>query len=148
MDFEQLLRQLVTNRVRFIVAGGVACALNGFVRATEDLDILVEQSEDNLRKMLETLLQWGEGHAKELRIEDFSLSPGAVRIIEDFPLDIFTVLKEKTYHDLLPYTLMTETGIPYLDPTSLIETKKDTQLERDKIDILALERILSEQDSD
>ncbi len=148
MDFEQLLHLLTDSKIKFIVAGGVACALNGFVRATEDVDILVEPSEDNLRKMLKTLLQWGEGYANELNIEDFPLSPGAVRIIEDFPLDIFTVLKEKTYHDLLPYTLSTETGILYLDPASLIETKKDTHREKDKIDILALEKILSEQNPD
>ena len=50
MDFEQLLHLLMDNKIKFIVAGGVACALNGFVRATEGVDILIEPSEDNLRK--------------------------------------------------------------------------------------------------
>ena len=40
MGFEKLLIMLSDGGIKFIVAGGVACALNGFVRATEDLDIL------------------------------------------------------------------------------------------------------------
>jgi hypothetical protein len=45
MDFEELLLSLSKGGIKFIVVGGVACALNGFVRATEDLDILIEASE-------------------------------------------------------------------------------------------------------
>ena len=99
MDFEELLQLLSSNSVKFIVVGGVACALNGFVRATEDIDILVEPSEENIKKMLDTLLNWGEGYSRELNVKDFPVSPGAIRIIEDFPLDIFTILNEKTYDD-------------------------------------------------
>ena len=35
-------------------------------------------------------------------------------------------------------------GIAYLDPESLIETKKNTGSEKDDIDILALRKILKE----
>ena len=66
MDFEKLLKLLSNRGIKFIVVGGVACALNGFVRATEDVDILVETSEANITAMLDTLQGWGEGFAKEL----------------------------------------------------------------------------------
>lgn len=123
------------------MAGGVACALNGFVRATEDLDILIEASASNILKLLKTLESWGEGYARELRVEDFPLEPGAVRIIEDFPLDIFTLISGKPYADFLPNVLKTRQGIQYLDLKSLIETKKNNHREKDDIDILALRRI-------
>jgi len=61
MDFEGLLRLLSDRGIKFIVVGGVACALNGFVRATEDVDILIETSEANITSMLNTLREWGEG---------------------------------------------------------------------------------------
>lgn len=143
MDFEELLSLLSSAKIKFIVVGGVACALNGFVRATEDVDILVETSEENIKNMLDTLQTWGDGYAKELTAEDFILSPGAVRLIEDFPLDIFTLLNQKTYDDLLPGTQLTKQGIRYLNAESLIEIKKDSFREKDKLDIIALTKIIS-----
>lgn len=127
--------------IRFIVVGGVACALNGFVRATEDLDMLVDASEDNIKILLDVLHKWGEGHARELSVEDFPVAPGAIRLIEDFPLDMFTFLNEKTYEDLLPKTKKTEQGIVYLNADGLIEVKKDSFREKDKIDIIALRNL-------
>ena len=42
--FESLLVKLSRAGVDYLVAGGVAVCLNGFVRATQDLDLLVEAS--------------------------------------------------------------------------------------------------------
>jgi len=141
MDFEGLLRLLSDRGIKFIVVGGVACALNGFVRATEDVDILIETSEANITSMLNTLREWGEGFARELDLSDFSASPGAVRLIEDFPLDIFTMLDEKTYEELLPQTKVTEQGIVYLNRVALINIKKKSMREKDRIDALALKKL-------
>ena len=143
-DFESVLELLMRKGVKFLVVGGVACALNGFIRATEDLDILVEPSEANLNNLIHTLTGWGKGYASELSIEDFPVSPGAVRVIEAFPLDIFTLLADKNYNDFLPSARKNDQGILYLDPQSLIETKRHTHREKDSLDILALKNILKE----
>lgn len=142
MDFEELLLLLLSAKIKFIVVGGVACALNGFVRATEDVDILIETSEENVKNLLDVLQTWGDGYARELTAEDFPLSPGAVRLIEDFPLDIFTLLNQKTYDDLLSGIGVTEQGIRYLNAERLIEMKKDSFREKDKLDIIALKKII------
>ena len=55
--FEGLLALLVENNVVFAVVGGVAVCLNGFVRTTDDLDILVEDSPSNIRKLRLFVLQ-------------------------------------------------------------------------------------------
>jgi hypothetical protein len=46
--FFDLLRVLSEHRVEFVVIGGLAVALHGYVRATKDLDIVPEQSRANL----------------------------------------------------------------------------------------------------
>ncbi len=148
MDFEELLLLLSTGGVKFIVVGGVACALNDFVRATEDLDILIESSKENINKMLGILQKWGEGYAKELTLSDFPISPGAVRVIEYFPLNIFTVLNEKTYDELLSKTKKTKQGIVYLSREALIEIKRNSFSEKDKIDALELEKIRNDESLD
>ncbi|HAY20896.1 MAG TPA: hypothetical protein DCY27_01755 [Desulfobacterales bacterium] len=76
-----------------------------------------------------------------MSVDDFPVSPGAVRIIENFPLDIFTVLNEKTYDDLLPKTRKTKQGILYLNRECLIEIKKVSFREKDKIDTIALKNL-------
>ena len=60
-QFEKLLVELVHAGVDFAVVGGVAVSLNGFVRATDDLDVIVQQSRENIRKLLDCLSHWGEG---------------------------------------------------------------------------------------
>lgn len=141
MDFEELLLMISEGQVKFIVVGGVACALNGFVRATDDLDILLEASDKNIKQILKILKVWGKGYSNELEVSDFSVSPGAIRIIEDFPLDIFTLLNEKTYDELLPEANLSEQGIYYLNRRALIDIKKKSHREKDKIDVLALQKL-------
>src|SRR5207248_1583869 len=82
--YEKLLAKLARADVRFVIVGGVAVALNGFVRTTEDVDILIESSADNVTRLLDALGNFGEGHARELSPTDFSDSEGAIRIIEVF----------------------------------------------------------------
>ena len=42
---EELLRKLTEQKVRFVVAGGVAAVLHGVERTTMDLDIALEMSQ-------------------------------------------------------------------------------------------------------
>jgi hypothetical protein len=47
--------------VEYLVIGGIACVLHGYVRATTDVDILIERSTENAERLLEALrgLGWG-----------------------------------------------------------------------------------------
>jgi len=64
--YEKLLAKLARAEVKFIIVGGVAVALNGFVRTTEDVDILIDASAENVIRLLDELRNFGEGHAREL----------------------------------------------------------------------------------
>ena len=142
--YEKLLANLARAEIKFIIVGGVAVALNGFVRTTEDVDILIQSSVENIRRMLDELMDFGEGHARELSIDDFSDSEGAVRIIEDFPLDVFTIMRGKHYIDLIGSTKTTridDVDVRYLDAEALIALKRDSQRDQDRIDAAALRSI-------
>ena len=47
--FEGLLALLVKNDVLFTVVGGVAVCIKGFLRTTDDLDVLVEDGISKYR---------------------------------------------------------------------------------------------------
>ncbi len=139
--YERLLAKLARAEIRFIIVGGVAVALNGFVRTTEDVDILIESSSENVTRLLGELGNFGEGHAHELRPVDFSDTEGAIRIIEDFPLDVFTIMRGNRYADLIGATKTTRIAdieVRYLNAEALIALKSDSQRDQDRIDVSAL----------
>src|SRR6478752_5683683 len=139
--YEKLLAKLARADLKFIIVGGVAVALNGFVRATEDVDILIDSSAENVARLLDNLRNFGEGHARELSPADFSDSEGAIRIIEDFPLDVFTIMRAKRYADLVGATKTTridDVDVRYLNAEALIALKNHSQRDQDRIDVSAL----------
>ena len=70
--FERLLADLSEAEVDYILVGGLAVAFCGHVRATEDVDILVQVDDENLAQLLEVLADLGEGSATELQVDDFT----------------------------------------------------------------------------
>jgi predicted nucleotidyltransferase len=139
--YEKLLAKLARAEVKFIIVGGVAVALNGFVRATEDVDILIEASGENVTRLLDELENFGQGHARELSPADFGDSEGAIRIVEDFPLDVFTIMRGRHYADLVGATKtmrIDDVEVRYLNAEALIALKSDSQRDQDRIDVSAL----------
>jgi len=50
-DLAGVVRALADYRVRFVVIGGVAVAAHGYVRATEDVDVVPDPDRDNLDRL-------------------------------------------------------------------------------------------------
>ena len=145
--FERLLADLVRADVEFILVGGLAVALAGYVRATEDVDILIRVEGENVKRLLDCLKGFGEGAAAELSADDFVVEEGAIRVVEDFPLDLFTQMSGHAYDDLLPQTSEHEVAdvrIRSLDAEGLILLKADSLRPKDQLDVQALKAILHE----
>jgi hypothetical protein len=68
-QLDELLLTLAHSRLRFIVIGGIAVGVHGYVRGTKDVDVCPEPSADNLGK-LTTVLR--ELDARPVEIGDFS----------------------------------------------------------------------------
>lgn len=147
-SFEKFLELLLKNQVKFIVCGGVAVGFCGFIRTTDDIDVLVSVRENNIKYLAEALSELGEGHGGEVSLEDMPLEPGCVRILEmDCSVDLFTLMDSKTYEEMFPSSLVIQlpqlTGsLNYLSHSQLISAKSSTGREKDRIDVDALQRLL------
>jgi hypothetical protein len=143
--FEGLLGLLVRSEVRFALVGGLAVSLSGFVRTTEDMDILVDDDPLNLQNLLNCLLQFGDGYARELSPSEFTDDEGAIRVREGFDLDIFVRMRGSKYKDMIAhirfYEMVNGTRIPYLNADGLILLKRGSIREKDQIDVAALTRV-------
>lgn len=145
-QFEKLLAGLARAGVDFAVVGGVAVVLNGFNRNTNDVDILVDSNPTNISRMLDHLKTWGEGWARELSVADFdSAEVGSIRIQEEFDLDVFVRMRERSLNDFRPglrFLQSDEVRIPYLSAEDLIYCKATSWREKDQLDISALKIVI------
>ena len=144
--FEKLLAALAADKIDFAVVGGLAVIFNGYPRLTLDADILVADTPENLRQLIVCLAKWGEGWARELKPEDFSNLVGAIRVVEDFELDIFTRMNDKSLEDFRPrlrYLKTASADIAYLSPEDLIFLKQDSWREKDRFDVQAMREIIA-----
>lgn len=57
--YEEILRDFSRERVKYVLVGGVALNLLGYMRATMDLDLLVEMSDENLGKIVRIMKKRG-----------------------------------------------------------------------------------------
>jgi hypothetical protein len=56
---KDVFRCLEERKVRYLVIGGIATVLHGVPRATFDLDILIDPTEENARRLLDAILDAG-----------------------------------------------------------------------------------------
>lgn len=124
---------------RYLVIGGVACILHGYVRATKDVDILIERTLDNARRVLEGLEGVGYGFAREWLPEELLRKP--ITVIGDDPaVDIFTVAWSVKYEDAIVRSSTVDGGgvtIPLVGLDDLIASKR-TGRPQDTADIAVL----------
>ena len=74
------------------------------------------------------------------------MEEGAVRVNEDFPVDLFTLMRSRTFADFGATARRLEIDeivVRYLAPESLIELKSASAREKDRLDIVALREIIA-----
>jgi len=80
------------NKVKYLVVGGVACGIYGSPRATVDLDLLIEPTVENAKRLHKALAEAGLGTA-HLTTPEQILS-NEINVFKDiFRLDILTKAK-------------------------------------------------------
>ena len=139
------MADLTASDVDYAVVGGVAVIANGYVRLTEDLDLLVSDAHENLVRLLNVLGRFGEGFARELKPEDFVRQEGSIRIMEEFDLDIFTLMQGRVLDDFRPALRRCELGtfsFRHLAPEHLVMLKQGSWREKDKLDVAAMTEII------
>jgi predicted nucleotidyltransferase len=59
MIYEEVFREFELQGVQYLLVGGVAVNIYGYVRMTMDLDIMVDLSEDNLSRIIRVMEKLG-----------------------------------------------------------------------------------------
>ncbi len=157
MEPDSLLRCLARESVEFILVGGVAAALHGSARLTQDVDIVYRRSPDNIGRLAAALRPhhpWLRGAPRSLpfmwdavsieRGLNFTLSTD----LGDIDL-LGEIVGGGRYEDLLTETVaVTLFGLDFkcLGLRRLIEIKRAAGRPKDLEAIAELEAILEERE--
>ena len=149
MDFEltkRVLAALEKERVRYIVFGGVAINLHGLARATEDLDVFIAPSEENVERLKSALRAvFDDPSIDEITSADLLGEYPAVQYVPPegtFHVDILTRLGEAFHFEDLQSERVELDGmaVSVATPQTLYRMKKGTVRPKDWGDAEALRR--------
>ena len=140
-----LLARFRAEGVEYVLVGGQAVRLNGYLRATEDVDLLVKPTRINGERIIRALGFLAA--SKELDPEWFVPPADGcmenIRVADDLLVDLLFAANGETYETVQPHIreMMIEgTPVRVLNIDGLIKTKTDYR-EKDMLDKRVLVRI-------
>ena len=141
-DYKDILQNLLENNVEFLVVGAYALAAHGFPRATGDIDIFVNRTSDNSKKVYQAIQNFG-APLGELNDQSFT-EAGVIYQIGVAPrrIDIITDIDGIDFQSAWENKIEIKIGdilVPVISKTDLIKNKKASARDKDKLDIKILE---------
>lgn len=141
-DFVDLCRKLNQENVRYIVIGGMAIIQHGFVRATEDIDLLVDANPKNFKALKKALLSLPDQAVSEVEEGDLEKYP-VIRVADEFVVDLMKSANGLDYEDAKKGILRVKiegVEIPFASVELLLKLKQPLR-EKDRLDLQFLERL-------
>jgi hypothetical protein len=145
-DWSEFLSALISRQVRFLLIGGHAVAGHGEPRLTEDLDVLVEPTLPNARRLRDALCDFGFG-ASAPSAEDLA-RPDKVFMLGRKPwrIDILTGISGVSFHEAWTGRVEAEfvqRPLYVIGREALLKNKRASGRHKDLHDVALLERQVS-----
>ena len=142
-DLVGLCRRLNEVGAKYIVIGGMAVVQHGFVRATEDIDLLVDVSPTNQDRIRSALMGLPDGAVKDMKPDDLNAYM-VVRVADEIVVDLMKAANGIEYDQAISNVDWVEVQgvkIPFAN-LRLLWRLKQTVREKDALDRVFLkERI-------
>jgi hypothetical protein len=135
----QLLTVLNDEQVEYVLFGGQAVNLHGILRFTDDIDLFVAATAENVARLRRALRRvWDDPAIDEIRAEDLSGAYAVVRYgsPDDFYIDLVSRLGDAYAFDDVEWQWAEHEGIRarLATPRMLYRMKKDTVRPVDRAD--------------
>ena len=159
MLYEEIFKKLHDENFEYLVVGGMAVNLHGYSRITNDLDLLILLTEENIGKFVKVIKSLGYRPKVPVELEDFISEKNRKNWIENKNMKVFSVYNPKNELEhidvLIEYSLnfkkvyerknvfnIRGIKIPTISIPDLIKLKKEAGRKIDELDINVLTRIL------
>lgn len=143
-DLKALVGSLDRHGVPYLLIGGYALAAHGYVRATEDIDLMFQATPQVGAKVREALLVLPEQAAKDIDPDWFAEGEN-IRVGDAIIVDVMLNANGLVFEQLEPYAQVVDVegvAIRTVSLEGLLLTKR-TAREKDKNDCAVIERALA-----
>lgn len=139
-----LLDRFGKEGVEYVLVGGQAVRLNGFLRATEDIDVLLRPTRDNGERVIRALgFLPSSSELEPGWFDPAEGEPENIRVADQLIVDLLFNANGETWESVQPWVRrITVDGVPVqvLDIDGLLRTKTSYR-EKDILDRQALTRL-------
>jgi hypothetical protein len=144
--FIDLWDKLNKNGVRYIMVGDFAACLHGYHQLTGNIELYIEDTSENRKRLRETFKDIGLGDFEPIETIQFIPGWGDFLLDNGVRLDIMTSLKgvSLSFDECLqraPIAEIENIKVPFLHINQLIDNKRSVNRPKDQTDVQALERI-------
>ena len=142
-DLVKLCRHLNASQAKYIVVGGMAVIQSGYLRATEDIDLLIDASLENEAKVYAALMSLPNQVVRELQPGEVSRYT-VVRVADEVVVDLMKSACGITYEEArsdIRFVEVDGVQIPIASP-ELLWRMKQTGREKDSLDLVFLRELL------
>ena len=140
-------KALNRHNVQYIMVGGFAVTMNGFIRATKDSDIWINDTLENRRNFRHAYAELGYGDFASFETMEFAPGWTQFYIADGLILDIMTSMKgleDQSFEECRKRARVADLNgvrVPFLHITDLLTNKKAVGRPKDLLDVLELEKI-------
>lgn len=142
-DFRDLLAAFAVTEVRFLVVGAHALAAHGVVRATGDLDLWIEPTESNARRVWRALIAFGAPvETLGIRLADFVQPDQVIQLgLPPYRIDLMTSISGVTFAEAWAERLegmLFEVPVAFIGREAFLQNKRATGRPKDIEDVRSL----------
>lgn len=144
-DFLDLLRAFSDADARFLIVGAYAVGVHGWPRATKDLDVWVEASDQNAPQVMRGLVAFG---APLMGLTEADLQKPGIGLqigVEPGRIDVLTKISGVGFEEAWPDRIEVDFGdgvrCQVIGLEALIRNKRASARPQDLADVDALERL-------
>lgn len=141
-DFLDFLKLLEKHDVDFLLVGGYAVILHGYIRSTGDLDLWVNTTSNNYKKLEKVYMEFGapifsqeDFESEKLDVWSIGVEPRKIEILTHVDGLIFDNSKLSCN-----WLELDEVNVPYIDFDALIKNKLASGRFKDLADIEQLSK--------
>lgn len=157
--FEAVAKALDREKVRYLVAGGLAVNAHGYIRLTMDIDIVIALDDENIHRAFRALSQLGYRPTVPIDVEDFARPDQREKWREEKGMQVLNLQSDRflgTSVDIFVYEpfdfsseyesamigeLLPDLPVRFVSIPTLIEMKESAARPRDLDDIEHLKRL-------
>lgn len=143
IDFRELFESLNANNVRYLLIGGYAVGVYGYSRTTKDIDIFVSDDEENTRRLVAALNDFGVGGGdlSQIFAENRSLLEIGVEPVKVQLMNFADGIAFDEAYDRRNMILVDDISIATIGRKDLIANKIASGRHKDLDDVEMLERL-------